>query len=145
MLDHAPREGAMTPRGTTRSPAMLDKINAIEVAEDAMADGARAIAAMDECDRGDFDRRMLALIDALKRRHPGVNIPLTALAIDFRLRALCRLLETQPVQGCHFDPVTRLPALDESALRAAVRERLRPNGAGLASFDADGFRARLRH
>lgn len=141
MLDHATREAATTPR----PPAMLDRINAIEVSERVMTDGARVIAEMDDCERQDFDHRMLALVDELKRAHPGVNIRLTALAIDFRLRALCRLLETQPLHGCHLDPLTRVPVLDAAALRAAARESLRPNSAGLASFEPETFRARLHH
>ncbi len=122
---------------------MLDRINGIEVREQMLSDGARAIADMTDLGRGDFDQRMLVLVAVLKKANPAVNVPLAALAVDFRLRALVRLLETTFVPDCEIDAVTRRPVISAPALRAACLEKLTRNGAGLASFEIGSFAARL--
>jgi hypothetical protein len=124
---------------------MLERLNEIPVKEEMFAECAAAVAAMPDALRCDFDQRMLALIETLKSNHPLARISLTALAVDFRLRALVRLLETTLVHGCEVDLDTRMPRISSAALRAACTEPLIRNAAGLAAFEADSFRKRLLH
>lgn len=145
MINSGPSASKTLAPRRPEAPDMLERINGIEVSEEMLADGAHAVSEMTDAGRNDFDQRMIVLIDVLKRRHPQIKFGLAALAVDFRLRALVRLLEATFVCGCDIDLVTRRPNISAAALRAAAREKLTRNPVGLASFDITAFKMRLVH
>ena len=124
---------------------MLSRINAISVDSTLLAKGVAAFAEFPDEKRNDFDQRMIALLRALKNDVPRAQLMLTAIAVDFRLRALGRLVETTFIQGCEFDIVTGRPKVSTAALTVACDEPLVRNLAGLATFDAHHFKMRLLH
>ncbi len=126
-----------------KSPDMIERLNAIPVSVEMLTAATQSIDAMADEKRGSFDQRMIVLVGAMREFETATKIPLAALAIDFRLRALVRLLETTPVYGCEIDLVTRRPNFSTRALRAAASQRLVSNGVGLAAFDVADFRSRL--
>lgn len=145
MFDAASRTiPASTPPAADK-PDMLSRLNAITVDPDLLAIAANALSDAPDDKRNDFDQRMIVLIDVLKRNPQEAKLSLLALAIDFRLRALARLIEATFVLGCEVDLVSRRPRVTNDALRAACKERLVRNKAGLASFDISSFKARLLH
>ena len=119
------------------------RINAIAIGEDMMSAAMIATAEMPAERRNNFDHRLAVLLEVMRGFQAKSKIPITALAVDFRLRALVRLLEATYLPGCEIDIATRCPRISRSVLRAACVEPLRSNGVGLAFFDLAGFKSRL--
>ena len=104
-----------------------------------------AFADLPDEKRNDFDQRMVVLLRALQTEVPRAQLMLTAMAVDFRLRALGRLVETTYIQGCEFDISSGRPKVSTAALHVAADEPLVRNRAGLATFDVQRFKKRLLH
>ena len=121
------------------------RINAIPTTAALLVKGVEAFADLPDEKRNDFDQRMVVLLRALQTEVPRAQLMLTAMAVDFRLRALGRLVETTYIQGCEFDISSGRPKVSTAALHVAADEPLVRNRAGLATFDVQRFKKRLLH
>ena len=138
-------------RASTKAPPlpkaeeMLSRINAVRISADQLAMGVIAFSDLPEEKRADFDHRMLALLRVFQGETQRAQLMLVAMAIDFRLRALTRLLASTFVHGCDFDIITQQPRISPAALQVASDEPLMRDRSGLATFDVMRFKARLLH
>ena len=126
-------------------PSFLDKVNRTMVAPELLGEAMQMHAEMPVQDRRVFEGRSVALFQMLAdkgfkgRRHADL-----ALAIEFRLQALSRLIDDGIARGWTLpsgaDGRTYLHA---DVLWAAAREPLIESADKQASYDPDGFSRRL--
>ena len=125
--------------------SFLDKVNRTMVAPELLGEAMQMRAETPVEDRRVFEARSLALYQMLAekgfkgRRHADL-----AMAIEFRLQALSRLVDAGMTRGWTLpgDPNGRT-YLHADVLWAAAREPLIESADKQASFDADGFSRRL--
>lgn len=130
-------------KAATMSPDILERVNAIVISPETLAACIDSIAKLPDDSLRDFDRRMIALFELLERSHPRRKIALTAIAIDFRMRALSRVLACTFVVDCEVDLTKRHAKISPAAVRVASNEPLLRNELGVAIFDTRSFKARL--
>ena len=126
-------------------PSFLDKVNRTMVAPELLGEAMQMHAEMPVEDRRVFEGRSVALFQMLTdkgfkgRRHVDL-----AIAIEFRLQALSRLVDAGATRGWTLpgdaDGRTYLHA---DLVWAAAREPLVESADKQASFDSDGFSRRL--
>ena len=126
-------------------PSFLEKVNRTLVAPELLGEAMQMHAEMPVEDRRVFEGRSVALFQMLTdkgfkgRRHADL-----AMAIEFRLQALSRLIEAGITRGWTLpggaDGRTYLHA---DVLWAAAREPLIESADKQPSFDPDGFSRRL--
>ena len=143
MIEAATHQKQTAPLPGAKDADMLTRINATAVTGALLELALRALNALPNEKRNDFDQRMSVLLDALRRDVESTQLMVSAIAIDFRLRALARLVESTLLQGCEIDLVTRCTKISAAALYVASQEPLVRNPAGLATFDPGSFKARL--
>lgn len=125
--------------------SFLEKVNRTKVAPELLGEAMQMHAEMSPEDRGVFEARAIALFQMLTdkgfkgRRHSDL-----ALAIDFRLQALSRLIEADVTRGW------TLPGgadgrsyLHADLIEAAAREPVIESADKQASFNPDSFGRRL--
>ena len=125
--------------------SFLDKVNRTMVAPELLGEAMQMHAETQTDDRRVFKARSIALFQMLANRgFTGRRHADLAVAIEFRLQALSRLVEAGIARGWTLagdaDGRTYLHA---DVLWAAAREPLIESADKQASFDADGFSRRL--
>jgi hypothetical protein len=123
---------------------VLNRVNQTKLAAELLGDAAEMHAGLPADDRGSFEGRAISLFKMLDRRGLGRKRADLAIAIDFRLTALSRLLQDRQVRGW------TLPAGHDGAdfvhpdlIRAAAEEPVIEDANGQPAFDPESFRNRV--
>ena len=123
---------------------VLNRVNQTKLAAELLGDAAEMHAGLPADDRNSFEGRAISLFKMLDRRGLGRKRADLAIAIDFRLTALARLLQDRQVRGW------TLPAGHDGAdfvhpdlIRAAAEEPVIEDANGQPAFDPESFRNRV--
>jgi hypothetical protein len=123
---------------------VLNRVNQTKLAAELLGDAAEMHAGLPATDRSSFEGRAISLFKMLDRRGLGRKRADLAIAIDFRLTALARLLQDRQVHGW------TLPAGHDGAdfvhpdlIRAAAEEPVIEDANGQPAFDPKRFRDRV--
>jgi hypothetical protein len=123
---------------------VLNRVNQTKLAAELLGDAAEMHAGLPADDRSSFEGRAISLFKMLDRRGLGRKRADLAIAIDFRLTALARLLQDRQVRGW------TLPAGHDGAdfvhpdlIRAAAEEPVIEDANGQPAFDPESFRNRV--
>jgi hypothetical protein len=121
-----------------------NRVNQTKLAAELLADAAEMHTGLPADDRRSFEGRAISLFKMLDRKGLGAQRADLAIAIDFRLSALARLLQDRQVRGW------TLPGGEDGAdfihhdlIRAAAEEPVIEDANGQPAFDPESFRNRV--
>lgn len=128
-----------------RPKSFLDRVNATEVSAELLGEVMQMTAELPPETRQSYEARMVHLFEFLKEekglkgnRHSDV-----ALAVEFRLTAMSRLLGEQAAPGWTLPGQDGAEYVPIHMLRAAAEQPLIETPDQQAGFNADAFRVRV--
>ena len=123
---------------------VLNRVNQTELAAELLKDAAEMHARLPADDHRSFEGRAISLFKMLDRKGLSAQRADLALAIDFRLTALARLMQDRQVRGWTL-PAGQAGAdfVHPNLIRAAAEEPVIEDANGQPAFDPESFRNRV--